>query len=48
MSRKQWLRVCCNLLQMADTTQSPSARNMFRWQYEQLKRRLQRREQTRG
>ncbi|WP_268629175.1 hypothetical protein [Paenibacillus alvei] len=40
MSRKQWLRVCCNLLQMADTTQSPSARNMFRRQYKRLRERL--------
>ena len=35
MSRKQRLRVCLNLLQMSDTTQSTKARQMFRQQYEQ-------------
>jgi len=40
MSRKQRLRVCGNLLQMADTAQSPSASHLFRKQYEQLLGRL--------
>ncbi|WP_275097822.1 hypothetical protein [Paenibacillus alvei] len=40
MERKQRLRVCLNLLQMADTTQSPIARNMFRRQYDRLRQRL--------
>lgn len=40
MSRKQRLRVCGNLLQMADTAQSPSARKMYRLQYERLLGRL--------
>ncbi|WP_280530991.1 hypothetical protein [Paenibacillus alvei] len=35
MTRKQWLRVCGNLLQMSDTAQSVKARQMFRQQYEQ-------------
>ncbi|EJW19935.1 hypothetical protein M5X00_28390 [Paenibacillus alvei] len=42
MERKQRLRVCLNLLQMADTAQAHSARQMYRRQYEQLKGRLRR------
>lgn len=41
MTRRQRLRGCGNLLQMLETTQSPSTREMYRRQYRQLASRLQ-------
>lgn len=40
MSRKQRLRICCNLLQMVQTAKSDKLRKSYRNQYDQMVSRI--------